>query len=341
MDKGYGTYGGRSLSGRSWSGRSAGPKAPRTEDPTGYSKSPDAIWRPGSGEHSILRSGGLGEQPGTVDIWELVLVPWLLQVLILVCFLLAGAHGKTHVLWEIPIVTLVLATWFTRHHYKKEDNVEVVLGLLCLTAICMGTLVGVYSNLEYLQEYYRLTQGASYYNVLPSEPALGKNDATTLVFTSSSRVDSHRTYGFVDATSANGDTYCVAPVASAEDSATQMRRIQYWAVGFDCCEQRGSFQCGAAGSESAHGAIVLPEETQEDRAFKAAIRGAEAAYGLLSGQEHLLVRWVEDPIRSRDGLWSGTVILYLIFGGVYLMISSMVGVALRPVLTVQSSNLLR
>mmetsp|Transcript_138503 Transcript_138503/g.430706 ORF Transcript_138503/g.430706 Transcript_138503/m.430706 type:complete len:323 (+) Transcript_138503:110-1078(+) len=310
----YGSLNGRSAQGNSFCGDQCRPAAAEP---------------PPEPEHSILRSGNLkgGRPRSRVNVWELVLVPWAFLVLILFCYLLGGAHGKPVVLWVIPVILIALSSIFVRHHYRLGNNAEVVLGVLCVTAVMIGLVVGSYSVVRSLSEYYRLSQGASYFNVLPSEPALGKRDATTLVFTNTTAVDPSRTLGYVDVHTTGSTTYCVAPISNGDEGT----RIQYWAAGTDCCERRGNFQCGAATNPDARGAVVWTEATQKSEGFKQAIEAAEAAYFLTSGDEYLLVEWHKDPVGFRDGLWNSTVMLFTIFGGVYLLISSMVGCALMPV----------
>mmetsp|Transcript_53694 Transcript_53694/g.166704 ORF Transcript_53694/g.166704 Transcript_53694/m.166704 type:complete len:323 (+) Transcript_53694:127-1095(+) len=281
-----------------------------------------------SPEHSILRSGGL-KQParGRVNVWELILVPWAFLVLILICYLLGGAHGKPLVLWVIPIILVAVSLFFIRHHYKLGNNAEVVLGILCITAITIGLVVGSYSVARSLNEYYRLSQGASYFNVLPTELAMGKSDATTLDFTNNTAVDPSRTLGYVDAGLTSSTTYCVAPISNGEEG----NRIQFWAAGIGCCERRSNFKCGMAQDPDAHGAVVLPEAMQKMQGYKLAVDGAKAAYNLMTGDDYLLVSWNKDPVDYRDNLWTSTVTLFFIFGSVYLVISCMVGCALMPV----------
>lgn len=195
-----------------------------------------------------------------------------------------------------------------------------------------AVVVGVYSELRCLSEYRRLARGASYFNVLPSEPALGKRDATTLDFAEGVRVDVNRAFGFLDATMAATRAYCVAPVSGGEGLVQGASRAQFWAAGVDCCESRGNFQCGAAGDDAAHGALVLPEAAQRSRGFAMAVRGAEHAYGMTASADFLLVSWAKDPVAHAEGLRSGAKTLALVFAGVYLIISSMVGCALAPVI---------
>lgn len=328
---GYGSFG---LPSGSYYGSGAPPPPPPPAAaqlgaaPPSYVQGPPPD-RPPS-EHSLLRSGGMGGYPKvSVNIWELIIVPWLFLAVVLACALQGGTHGYFVTLVAIPVVLLFLNGWFLRHHYTRSNNSEVILGILVLTAILISLSVSVYAVAKSLLEYHRLSQGASYFNVLPSESAMSKNDATTLSFTNSSLVDVTRTFGFTDARASTPVTYCVAPIS---DGFLYQNRVQYWAAGLDCCEARSNFACYDKKSTGAHGALVLEDEMQALDGFRSAIDGAQGQYGLTTGDNYLLLKWVEDPVGYRDSLWKNTATLFLIFGGVYLVISSMIGCALMPVI---------
>eukprot|EP00933_Yihiella_yeosuensis_P074609 TRINITY_DN8357_c0_g1_i1.p1 TRINITY_DN8357_c0_g1~~TRINITY_DN8357_c0_g1_i1.p1 ORF type:complete len:323 (+),score=44.99 TRINITY_DN8357_c0_g1_i1:111-1079(+) len=280
--------------------------------------------------HSILRSGDLKKRIAEheINMWELIFVPWFLLVLILACFFIAGAHGQVAVLWTMPTVLIGLSSLWLWHHYKLGDTEEVALGALALVSIFIATCVGVYANLTMLQEYHRMSQGASYFNVLPSEAVAGKMDATTLGFTSATKVDIVRGYGYTDATSPTAPTYCVAPISTGEASFT---RIQYWAAGINCCPAN-RFTCGQATNYKAHGGVVLSQDYQADDNFAKAVRAAQDAYGLVGSNGFLLVDWRENPVNYRNGLWSKSGKLFLIVAGVYLVICGMVGYVTMPIL---------
>lgn len=248
--------------------------------------------------------------------------------LILICFLLAGSHGETLAMWFVPIVMIGLSLLFINHHYKLGNNAEVVLGLLCTTAVLIGTVMGVYAAVKTLSEYRRLSEGASYFNVLPAEPAAGRMDGATFVFVNGTSVDQSRAFGYTDIYSSSATMYCVAPVSQ---NGTTRLSISFWAAGTNCCESRGSFWCGEATTDGATGALMQPKAVQQSERFSRAISGAESAYGL-SSPSHALVSWSSDPIAYRDSLWTSTVTLFVVFGGVYLVISMMIGFSLMPVI---------
>lgn len=299
-----------------------------------YAYNPDYD-RPPSGEKSLLRRGDDGPKAHPINLVELVFVPWVLLVLILCCFLSAGIHGETPILWVMPIVLVGCVSFWLRHHYRAGNSEEVTLGILCLAAIVIGTGVGMYANSNLLREYYRINQGASYFNVYPSETADSKLDATTIVFTNTTYVDIRKSYGFVDATDSSAPIYCVAPVTDGKDSS---KRMQFWAAGINCCGTQAKFECGDADNKDAHGGIVFPGDLQVYQAggpgtnFRNAIQGALDAHGLTSGNNVLLLTWVQNPMDIRNGLWIGTIRLFGIFAIVYLAISGMSAYIVLPII---------
>lgn len=292
-------------------------------------------------DKSLLRRGDMGPQDykeaKKVNMCELVLVPFFLLVLILNCYLVAGANGQEFILWLMPIVLVGLCIVFIRYNYFLGNSDEVVLGCLALTAVLISTVVGVYGNVAMLTELHRINQGASYFNALPSEAVASKLDATSMVFTNTTRVDAGKFFGYLDASNPDVPTYCVAPVTTGEAS---FKRIQYWAAGINCCGQKAPFTCGEASNTQAHGGLLqspMLKDPHNLEFFKKAIIGAQDKYGLIVGDvtnsdSFLLLDWKADPVQYRDDLWAHSWMLFGIFAGVYLFISGMVAFVVMPIL---------
>lgn len=256
---------------------------------------------------------------------ELVITPWLSQAMVLVCCLLGGLRGDMALLVVPPAALLLLCGIALRHHQKQSHNGEVLIAFLCIIALLIGTAVGWFVNISWLSEYHRLSQGASYFNVLPFEAAAGKLDASTIVFTADSAVLSSKTYGLVYADAPIARNYCVAPVMTTSDVQT---RVEYWVAGINCCQPRSGFACGEAANLNAHGAVVLPPESQEDPGYAEAIRGASNAYGLQASNKFLLLSWNQDPVGFCHKLWRQSWMVVAIFSAAYLFVSLMAGVVL-------------
>merc|ERR1719291_375313 len=170
-----------------------------------------------------------------------------------------------------------MAVAFIHNRLRYGKTAEVALGVLCAVAVLAAMIVGLYAHFTSLRQYWRLGQGASFFNVLPTERAAGKADATSLVFTNETRVDVSKTYGFVDGNSPTGTIYCVAPVSSGLADVEQ--RTQFWAAGLDCCYPRSDFHCGQAGNPDAHGALVFNSYERAAPEWDLAVNGAQTAWG--------------------------------------------------------------
>jgi len=291
--------------------------------------------RPLSSDKSILRRGDPGAEEirsDAINAFELVFIPWLVLALLLGCYLVAGANGQIFVLWAMPVVLLAVCAAFLRFAYKNRNTDELALGFLTLASIILGTGLGIYLNVVMLEELHRLNQGASYFNVLPTEAAAGKRDATSVTFTNSSTADFSRYFGYVDASRETATVYCVAPITDGSSSFTTVR---YFAAGVNCCGAQEAFSCGRANGEQVHGAMRLSPELRTDHhldMFDKAVNAAEAKYGLVTGDGYMLLDMISDPIAYTDDLWRRAYTLVIIFGCVYLFITAMTAFVVMPII---------
>jgi len=301
----------------------------------GYGEDEEGFVRPPSTDKSLFRRGEEhkpGVEDSQINMLEIVFLPWFLLALVLSVYLVAGANGQQAVLWLMPLVLILLSGAYIRYNYKQNNSDEVVLGSLALTGVVIATVVGVFCNLNMLQELHRVNQGASYFNVLPSESATSKLDATSVVFTNTTRVNTGQYFGFTDASTPAKTVYCVAPVTTGE---SDFRRIQYWAAGLDCCGAQTPFTCGDAVNAQAHAGLLLSDAVQGGKnrgLFEKAIAGALDKFGLQAGNNYLLLHWMADPVEYRDHLWQSSWKLIAVFAGVYFILSAMVGFVVLPIL---------
>jgi len=280
---------------------------------------------------SVIRSKGIAgcNKGHRVNVIEFALVPWTFHAIILVVFLFSGARGILAPLWIVPVVLLLVAGFFTFVRCRQGRHADAVLGLLSFTAMVPALIVGIASLSKNLGEYYRIGIGSSYLNVLPSESATSKNDATMLKFAVDATVDISRAYGYIDALSGYSTRYCVAPITSR---ASNLTNIEYFAAGSDCCNARGGFRCGESADEEARSAVVMAMSGEATHGYQKAVAGAEKAYGLVAGDEYMLITWMRNPQAYRKLLWKRSWILYVAFGGMYLAISTLVAASLMPLL---------
>lgn len=320
-------------------------------------------------QRSVGAKSGLLTQT-RVTMFELIFLPWLLLAVVLACYLIAGSQGEVNVLWAVPIVLVILCVFFTRWHARARNTGDVALGVLCIIAIVISTGVGVYAEVANLAEYARLNNGYSYFNVLPNEPALGKNDATVVEFLNNTFVSTTQSFGHIDTSSELLKHYCVAPILSSDmnitggsgqntagnaqstsggsssnstgtsgnssntsqSSTSGSNQIQYFAAGIDCCGLTGGFNCFPPPS-GAHGGIVLPTAMHNHASYQAAIAGLEATYGVQAAPGAILLHWVSNPGNYKQRYWNNTWALFCIFAAVYAVISAMMGIMLTPLLT--------
>lgn len=129
-----------------------------------------------------------------------------------------------------------------------------------------------------------------------------------------------------------GSTFCAAPIVSSEsaekalDTKGTATFVQFWAVGKDCCPNRGGFACGGAKSdkEKVRSGVVLPEVRNEELSafahatkleqsgFLMAVQAACALYELETGEAPVLLHWVKSPDREILGWLTTTLLIWIL-----------------------------
>lgn len=228
----------------------------------------------------------------------LFVLPWLMFTFIMLLFTFAYFHDPV-VCWTGSLVCVVLACIFGSLG-SAEQRQYTFLAILCLLAVASSTLLGMINCSWHMAPYFFYEEAREYHNVLPSEPAAAHGDAGKLLFASVAKIDTTKAVGYKV-----GDVYCVAPIMDSYSGA----RVEYWAVGVNCCEQRGGFSCDDAMKESnsARGGLVVQDvglfrQSPFDYYHKA-VHTAEAQYDLVSSSEPLFVRWVADPDELQNGFF--------------------------------------
>jgi len=176
--------------------------------------------------------------------------------------------------------------------FRATNASFLPLGMTICIAGIVGTVLGlfVYDSYAVFPMFYSNTR--LYSNVVPSQPSAAVSDAGTLVFSSESRVDTEHSVSYI---TEQGYTYCVAPVRDTSGT----KHVEFWATGIGCCGDAGDFYCDASADPSAHGGIVVFDNTgifenaRRDY-YEKARKKAEASFGLLSSEEPMYVRWVKE-----------------------------------------------
>jgi len=205
-----------------------------------------------------------------------------------------GYHHIPGVVWSTVCLLSCFALIFilTPPGPTEQGRSGVLLGCLCGSAIVLSTLCGLHNYGTHMEQYWLYEEAREYHNVLPSEPAAAHADAGKITFAEAARIDTTKAVGYKAAS-----TYCVAPILDPSSS----NRVEFWAVGLDCCAPRGEFNCDDAtkeGTEAAHGGLVVFDTGSIHRHyeyFSKAVKESEAANDLVSSAEPIFVRWVKDP----------------------------------------------
>jgi hypothetical protein len=227
----------------------------------------------------------------------------------------------------LPAVALCVgAAILANNRYTRElaqpnsqwPQINLLL-LVVVASLLAGIVVGIAYWCFYLS-YDELGRGATYLNMLATQPGAAASDATAIMFADGTEVDKKRSYGFADAKN-TGSIYCVAPVSNKYSDLEPV--IQFWAAGVDCCDAKGNdFTCGDG---SATGAIPIAREDNADEGYRGAVAGAAKKHGLSPATGYLLLHMVQDPMQTRQNNLSNAPNILVMFVVAYFLISVVVG----------------
>lgn len=191
------------------------------------------------------------------------------------------------------------------------------LGMLMAFAASAGVFVGYADYSWYMRLYNAYSDGREYYNVLPTEPAAAHLDAGKLMFSSSAMVDETKSIGFND-----GMMYCVAPIVAPNQGS----RIEFWAVGTNCCGRRSKFSCDASANPGQGGIVQLDSgffRTNAIDVWSLAVKVAEAQFDLQSAPHAMFVKYVADPDYEHQRQFERGMLLWLAASGIFLIVNTL------------------
>jgi len=260
------------------------------------------------------------------DVTVSVALPWLVFFLILSLFLFAY-HDMRLLVWVLVGLCVCLAGLFMTLGFYGRHPVFVAIGLMCLLSVSLATAVGSWLHSHYLVRYWELEKGSVYKDVDPlTEPEL-TTDAGIITFVANAFVDDSRTLGFV----ADGGIFCVAPVAVPPYYSD---KVNYWAVGTNCCQSRSGFDCG---SSRELGTLSGVPELAGPR-YSEAVAEAAAVYGLTSSQGAQLLSFADNPQQVITEMWDDTLTVALLAILADLVICCLAGVGMARLLQPQSRD---
>jgi len=168
----------------------------------------------------------------------------------------------------------------------------IFLFLAMLLAWTLGLKLGNYNYSLHLRPFYDIEGLNTYPQVDPSK-FRGQQlmDAGRIVFTKDARLDVRRSMGFK-----NPDTYCAAPITVGDENVTfkVLPSYDFWAVGLNCCGDKGDFKCGEYNNPKAHAGVRLMRDDQRDF-FRLAVQQAESAFNIKSVHP-VFGHFMQDPV---------------------------------------------
>lgn len=252
-----------------------------------------------------------------VDVIVTVLLPWLIFSLI-VSLLVFAYEDYGPIVWALVVVCLLLSLLFVSMGVAVKRPMQVALGLLILTSVGLSIPVGFCIEGEFMLDFWRVDNGASYKQVSASDPTSARSDAAVLEFAPGTSVDVNRSIGYM----VRGTVYCAAPVVGATSSGTGPG---YWAAGTNCCRQRGGFSCGDVKDPLALTGVAMPDEQGR---FAMAVRSAVSTYDELTepSGKIIFLDWTTSGPKYKDGLWTNAALFVMVSSTVQFGISSCAGI---------------
>lgn len=272
------------------------------------------------GDPGPMKKGRNMRGNAAAGVAVLATLPWLMFSLIVCLFSFVYVEFAP-VVWALVMCCLGLAMLLAGLYFVSRRLAHLALGFLCVTGCTAGILVGMIVHESYMGEHSRLKRGSQYHNVQPAELATSHADAVFIGFSVGSAIDTMHAVGF----KISDHTYCAAPIL---DGTEADNKVQYWAVGVDCCLERGDFECDDAKDPKAHGGIVLSEDEEDMEHYHAAVAEVDETHNLAAPKTALFLRWTADPNKVINDLWSSGVKTIALAVVGYLLGSIVIAIAL-------------
>lgn len=235
------------------------------------------------------------------------LVPFAFYVYI-VLLQLVVQHYSWNLTWIFTMMAIISCVGMSLSGVRRRGSVNyIVLGLLCFVGVCLGCLTGSDTYHHHARPVWWLHTGVDYAQKSADTPASSVIDAAKIDFhigdklVDGTAVDSTRSAGYK-----NGVTFCVAPVLNQNLTLYDTFRVEFWAVGIDCCSSYGGFTCDKSRSASSTAVVMLdrgfPCPGCHSDSFSRAVEKASAQWNLVSSDDALYLRMVSDATEFTDNL---------------------------------------
>lgn len=259
-----------------------------------------------------------------------------------VCFsffilLLAVPLTFTMLFHENPtMVLLVVVMCITFAGFPCLNDSYRALGTGGIICMIISTVVAFHGYFRIVLPARALEDLRSVRNVLPSQPAVSHTDAVAVLFANGTTVDDTKAVG-MKMIEGGAHTYCVAPILDD----TQCERVEYWAIGVDCCEGVNSFNCGDAANPLNLQGLVVTDPTRSGDVlwssfdkylappigrrdlFIRAIKQAEATHGVTSAKEPMMLEWKSFSYNAMKAERWSQVEMYLVYVAVFAVAAAL------------------
>jgi len=255
-----------------------------------------------------------------LDFLVIVLLPWLIFSLVVALFAFSY-QDFAPLVWALVAASGLLGFLFISMGATRRKSAQIVLGFLIVASVGLALPIGLHLVSHYMADFFAVDGGATYHGVSPTAPGASYLDASAVEFTHGAYTDTQHSVGYMKF----GTVYCVAPIFSAGGTRTPP---SFWAVGKDCCEQKGKFTCGDVTNTAAHSGVRV-EGDRED--FVNAARMAAATYRNLTSaktEDMVFLRWTADAVAYKEKLWSSAATFATTASAVHLLGSAGAGMML-------------
>lgn len=225
---------------------------------------------------------------------------------------------------------------------------KAAYGIIIMLVAMAGTYVGRRNFADSAFHFCTADYHRAYHGVHAESSAAPFADAGSVTFEHAAGVATDSSLGLLH----QSTTYCVAPIVHCDSQASpvpapapampfapapappsvsspscglpsSLSRVDFWAVGTDCCDSRGAFRCGRSLSANAHAGLVLRDSGADDwlhhdKTHRNLLRAVEAAsdvHQLPVSENPLLLVWTDDLQASQEE-WRELAMLPIIRTGI-------------------------
>lgn len=140
------------------------------------------------------------------------------------------------------------------------------LMLISICTVAHAFYQGIHIYVKHYVPYYYATSGEKYTGVSLTARPGRYADAGVMEFNNDAALDGSRSFGL----KSYDYTYCVAPIISKEATMhphSLGQKITFWAIGRDCCSNRGNFECDGADDLEVRSGFVAHDAVEDIENF--------------------------------------------------------------------------